>query len=149
MSFIASYIFDIFLIGFAIVSTVFCLIRGKSVIYECKSGARFIIPVIFFICGLLAYIRYFDLVSLICFVVLVITGAIFSIVPNGFAHDAFIILGMRYPYRDCEDITVSKTEKRIEISFKCKRKTCFLFEDLDKEATIKDMVKKVRSDRRL
>ncbi len=149
IEFLFAYGADIFLIAFAVVTTLICLVRGKKVIYECKSGMRFIIPVLFFVCGLLAYIRYYDLVSLVVFVVLVICGGVFMITPSGFGHKEFIILGRGFPYTKVDDLTYEKKEKDIELSFTYKKRTLFLFVPLDKETEIKDLIKRVRREKEL
>ena len=149
MEFLLAYGADIFLIGFALFTTIYCLIKGKRVIYECKSGSRFIIPVLFFVCGLLAYIRYYDIVSLVVFIVLVICGGAFMITPSGFGHKEFIVLGRSFPYTKIDDLTYAKKEKDIEISFTFKNRTLFLFTSLDKETEIKDMIKQVRREKAL
>ena len=144
-----SYLLDVILIVFAIAITIYSLFQGKKVIYECRSGTRFVIPVLFFIAGVLSYLRYRDILSLFVFITLVVCGGLLSIVPSGFGHQEFIIIGRRYPYDKIEDLTLGRDKDKLELSFKYKKKTCFLFEKEEKEAVIKDMMKKVRMDKKL
>lgn len=135
-----SIVFDIVLNILAWSVTIFLLIAGKKVRYECKAGGRYIIPVLFFVCGLISFIRYMDILSLVTFISLTLSGGLYSVIPSGLGEDAIIIRGRQFPYDKIEDVHYEKGDKRINVSFVYRRCTRFLFLDFSQERDFKDIM---------
>lgn len=142
-------LFNIILIVLAIALTLYHLFQGRKVIRECRCGNKIVIGLLFFGCGLIAFLKYGDILSMITLAILAICGGLYSVIPSGFAKDGFIILGKFFPYGDCDEIKIASSAKRVEISFRYKRGVRFLFGELSERKELENLIRKVRSEGKL
>lgn len=109
----------------------YCLNGAKKIEYECKSGSKIVIFILFIGLGILVWYRLQNIYGVISLASFLLASGVYHIIPSGFGKDCVVVMGRVYPFKMIEDMELRKENQQLILSFTYKRKPHLLFATLE------------------
>lgn len=101
----------------ALAYSLFYLIKGSKVKVICKPANKITIYIIYLLLGIAVLLKGINRLSIIAFVVIIISGIIYSLIPSGYDNQGIYISGRFYPYNKISSMEFDEVNGYYQLSF--------------------------------
>lgn len=117
--------------------SIFYLVKGRKVKIICNGSNKIVIYIVYIFLALCVFIKNANRIGVICSVIIVISGVIYSLVPSGYDENGIYLNGRLFRYNKISQMEFDYVNDYYQLSFTCSGKTHTLISNSNDKEKLK------------